>query len=144
MSGMIALDTNILVHAHISDLPKHEDAKERLKSLAEGNAPWAIPVFCIGEFLRVITHPRLFKNPFTTGEATEAIERLLSSPTIRLILPGERYVPLFLEAINEAEATGNLIFDAQIVALCRESGVETLVSEDRDFAFFPGFKTEKL
>jgi predicted nucleic acid-binding protein len=51
---------------------------------------------------------------------------------------------LFLEAVREADAIGNLVFDAQIVAVCRESGVSRLLTEDRDFARFPGFKTRTL
>jgi predicted nucleic acid-binding protein len=44
----------------------------------------------------------------------------------------------------EAEASGNLMFDAQIVALCREAGVTALLTEDRDFDRFPGFRTTRL
>ena len=51
---------------------------------------------------------------------------------------------LFAEAVREADAIGNLVFDAQIVALCRESGVSRLLTEDRDFDRFTGFSTERL
>ena len=37
-----------------------------------------------------------------------------------------------------------LVFDAQIVALCRESGVSRLVTEDRDFDRFKGLHVERL
>ena len=33
---MIAVDTNILVHAHRAEMPKHEAALAQLRSLAEG------------------------------------------------------------------------------------------------------------
>ncbi len=45
---------------------------------------------------------------------------------------------------GEARAAGNLAFGAQIVALCRESGVRALVTEDRDFRRFPEFALEHL
>ena len=57
---MIAVDTNVMVYAHREQLPQHERALEWLTYLAEGRVPWAIPVFCIGEFVRVTTHPRVF------------------------------------------------------------------------------------
>ena len=44
----------------------------RVVALAESPARWAIPVFCIGEFVRVITHPRLFDPAHTADEACEA------------------------------------------------------------------------
>ncbi len=61
-----------------------------------------------------------------------------------MLKPGPRFTPLLLEAIREADATGNLVFDAQIVALCRESGARSLLTEDRDFARFRGFPIEHL
>lgn len=141
---MIAVDTNILIYAHRAELAKHEAAARRLVALAEGAAAWALPVFCIGEFLRVVTHPRLFDPPFTAAEACLALERVLESPSLHLLAPGPSYPGLLLQAVRESDAVGNLAFDAQIVALCRESGASALLTEDRDFARFPGFPTRRL
>ena len=66
---MIAVDTNILVYAHRKELPDHALALSRLTELAQGRTPWAMPVFCLGEFLRVVTHPRIFDPPSTLDEA---------------------------------------------------------------------------
>jgi hypothetical protein len=141
---VIALDTNILVYAHREEFAKHGAAQRRLVELAEGDAEWAIPVFCIGEFLRVATHPKLFAPPFTAAEAVEAIGRVLQSPSLRVLLPGVRFLDLLGTAVQEADAVGNLVFDAQIVALCRETGVSSFLTEDRDFDRFPGFPTARL
>ena len=141
---MIAVDTNILVYAHRAELAKHEPAAAKLVALAEGPAAWALPVFCLGEFLRVVTHPRLFDPPFTAAEACRALERVLSSPSLEVISPGPSFPELLAEAVQEADAVGNLAFDAQIVALCRESGVRVLLTEDRDFDRFPSFPTVRL
>ena len=83
-------------------------------------------------------------NSHTAGEACEAMERLLASPNVEVLQPGRRYPQLLADAVREADAVGNLVFDAQIVALCRESGVRTLITEDRDFDRFRGFATERL
>ncbi|MGH7319987.1 MAG: TA system VapC family ribonuclease toxin [Candidatus Rokuibacteriota bacterium] len=141
---MIAVDTNILVYAHRRELPQHGRARGRLTELAEGSARWAIPVFCLGEFLRVTTHPRLLAPPFAIDEACEALKRVLESPSVVVLMPGERFWPLLAGAVAEAEAAGNLVFDAQVAALCREAGVSALLTEDRDFDRFPGFKTARL
>lgn len=132
------------MYAHRAELPQHVAAKARLKTLAEGDDTWAIPVFCVGEFFRIVTRRRLFDPPFTAREATTALNRVLASPSLRVLTPGDQFVPLLIEAIEEAAAVGNLVFDAQIVALCRESGVRTLVTEDRDFARFSGLRIERL
>jgi toxin-antitoxin system PIN domain toxin len=141
---LIAVDTNILVYAHREELPPHAAARARLTALAEGDAPWAIPVFCLGEFLRVVTHPRLFDPPHTIDEACRALDRLLESPSLRILNPGERFWAMLTQAVREADATGNLVFDAQLAAVCRESGVSALLTEDRDFDRFAGLRTERL
>ena len=103
-----------------------------------------IPVFCIGEFIRVVTHPRLFDPPYSANEACEALTRLLASPSLTVAVPGPAYSTLLVEAIREANAIGNVAFDAQIVALCRENGISRLLTEDRDFDRFRGLATEQL
>ena len=141
---MIAVDTNVLVYAHREDLPQHRAALARLRALAEGHALWALPVFCVGEFVRIVTHRKLFHPPSTLPEATAALEALLASPSLTLLSPGDRYWPLFSDALREGRAVGNLAFDAQIVAVCREHGVRALLTEDRDFRRFADFPLEHL
>ena len=134
---MIAVDTNVMVYAHRKQLPQHERALEWLIYLAEGRVPWAIPVFCLGEFVRVTTHPRIFDPPSTLEQAIPSLEDLLLSPTLRVLYPGPRYPVLFNESVRAADARGNLVFDAQIVAVCREQGASQLLTLDRDFTRFP-------
>lgn len=141
---MIAVDTNVLVYAHREESPRHRDALARLTELAEGAALWAIPVFCLSEFLRVVTHPRLFDPPYTPDAATLAVRRLLESPSLRVLSPSEAFPEILLDTIARSQARGNLIFDAQIVALCRDAGVDTLLTADGDFARFPGFRFERF
>jgi toxin-antitoxin system PIN domain toxin len=110
---VIAVDTNVLVFAHRQELPFHKNALRWLRNLAEGEAPWALPVFCLGEFVRVVTHPRVFRPPSTIRQAFSALDGLLKSPTLRVLSPGARYPALFAEAVRTADARGNLAFDAQ-------------------------------
>jgi toxin-antitoxin system PIN domain toxin len=141
---VIAVDTNILVYAHREELPQHRAARTKLTALAEADAAWGIPVFCVAEFVRVVTHPRLFDPPYSADEACRAVDRLLASPSVRVLHSGPSFLAHFEEALREANAVGNLVFDAHIVAVCRESGVTSLLTEDRDFARFHRFKTEAL
>lgn len=141
---MIAVDTNVLVHAHRENSPKHRVAHSRVVALAEAPSHWGIPVFCIGEFIRIITHPRVFDTPYTAGEACDALASLLASPSVIVLSPGPEYPVLLSEAIRESNAIGNLVFDAQIVALCREWGISRLLTEDRDFDRFKNLRIERL
>lgn len=142
---MIAADTNILVYAHHSEAPQHRVALEALRSLAEGDAVWGLPVFVVGEFLRIVMHPRgPLPRPSTSEQALGAIDGLLESPSVRLLAPGPRFPPLLRKVVVEGRATGNLVFDAQVATVCLEYGATTILTEDRDYARFPGFTVRGL
>jgi hypothetical protein len=141
---VIAVDTNVLVYARRAELPHHAEALQALRSLATGSAAWALPVFCIGEFIRVVTQPRLFDPPTTPDAALAAIDGLLASPSARLLSPGPRYWTLLGDLVRAGAATGNLVFDAQIAAVCLEHGASTILTEDRNFARFPGIARRPL
>jgi toxin-antitoxin system PIN domain toxin len=141
---MIAVDTNVLVAAHRLDAVRHQQALAWVRFLAEGEEPWGIPVFCLGEFVRVVTHRRVFDPPSTIAQAINAVDALLESPSVRLLTPSTGHWSLLRASIVAGEATGNLVFDAQIAALCREHGVDRLLSEDRDFRRFPALNLVTL
>ena len=86
----------------------------------------------------MVTHPRILDPPSSLDQAWSAIEGLLASPTLWVLYPGERFTLLLREALEAANARGNLAFDAQIAAVCRERGASRLLTLDRDFARFPG------
>jgi len=133
---MIAVDTNILVYAHREEMPLHAQALDRLRTLVEGNTPWALPSFCIGEFVRVVTHPRVFHPPTPLETALDFLDQVLGSPAARMLVPGATFPALFAEACRAGAVQGNLAFDAQLVAVCRAHGVAEILTEDRDFARF--------
>ena len=141
---MIAVDTNILVYADREELPLHKKALAALRTLAQGREAWALPIFCVGEFVRVVSHPRLFDHPTPAVEAMDSVAALLASPSARLLIPGANHVPLLREVIHVAAIKGNLVFDAQIVALCLEHGARTVLTEDRDFSRFRGIAVRTL
>jgi toxin-antitoxin system PIN domain toxin len=134
----------VLVHAHRRQAPQHEPALAALRRLAEGPAAWGLPVFVVGEFLRVVTHPSIFERPSTTEDAMAVLEDLLSSPSVRLLAPGSRYWVTFREVVRDARTTGNGIFDAQIAAVCLEHGATTILTEDRGFRVFSGLTVRGL
>ncbi len=135
---MIAIDTNVLIYAHRAETALHRVALDRLRLLSEGDDPWALPVFVVGEFCRVVTHPRIFNPPTVLEQALAVIAHVAASPSCRLLLPGVRYLDWFAQVAHRADARGNLAFDAQIAAVCREHGATQILTADRDFARFEG------
>jgi hypothetical protein len=141
---LIAVDTNVLVYAHREDMAQYARAIAWIRRLGEQAAPWALPVFCLAEFVRVTTHPRVFDPPSTLKQATTWLWTICESPSLRILNPGPRYPALYREALQAADARGNLAYDAQIAALCREHGVSRLLTLDRDFSRFPGLSIVSL
>lgn len=141
---MIAIDTNVLVYAHVDSFPKHALARDAVVALAEGARPWGIPAPCLVEFLRIVTHPRVLADPFSMPEATDAVAALLESPTASILCPAGEHWRLLSAAACDADARGNLAFDATIAAICEETGVSVLLTEDRDFDRFSRVTVRRL
>ena len=135
---MIALDTNILVYARRAESAHHTAAVKLLQTLAEGDAPWALPWPCVYEFLRVVTHPRMFDPPTPIDAALEDLDSLLDSPSLSLLGEGPSHPAHMMQAIESGRAVGNLAHDAHIAALAVEHGVSELWTTDGDFSRFPG------
>lgn len=138
---MIALDTNVLVYARRTEAPNHARACTLLASLAEGDEPWALPWPCVYEYVRVVTHPRVFDPPSELARVLDDLASLLESPSLTLLGEGPTHVAWFFEAAEDGAAVGNLAHDAHIAALCREHGVLELWTADRDFRRFAGLRS---
>ena len=141
---MIAVDTNILIYAHRGETELHGPAASQLLTLAEGVARWALPVFCVTEFMRVVTHLRVFNPPSTVAQAAAFIEGIATAPNCELVRPGPDFLELLMAVARQADARGNLMFDAQIAALCREHGIDTILTNDRDFGRFQPLRVRLL
>jgi toxin-antitoxin system PIN domain toxin len=140
---VIAVDTKVLIYANRAELPLHPIARTRLIELAEGSTPWGLPVVAAWGFMRIVTQP-VFDPPTPIGQATEFVNRLLSSPTVRVLRPGSRHWELLEAVLDDSQVRGGLVTEAVIVALCREHGVDTLLSNDRDFHRFSNIRLLRL
>ena len=138
---MIAVDTNILVHAHRRDSPFHPAAAARIRELAEGRAPWALPWPCLHEFYSVVTHLRIYRPPSTGAEAIGQVGAWLESPSVVLLSEGPAYWGVLARLLAEGKIAGPAVHDARIAALCLVNGVSELWSADRDFSRFPDLRT---
>ena len=133
---MQAIDTNILVYAEIVSSPHHPIARKILTNLAEGAVPWAIPWPCVYEFLRVVTHPRVYHPPIPLKVVLPDLRRILDSPMLMLLNETPNHAEVMMSVMEKAGVSGNLIHDAHIAALCIEHGISELITGDRDFSRF--------
>ena len=139
---MIALDTNVLVYAHRKESRFHEQAKDLVKTLAEGKPSWSIPWPCIYEFYSVVTNPRIWKTAATPPKIASAqINAWINAPSLALLTETQDFFTTLLPIIAQPRIRGPIVHDARIAALCLAHGVEELVTKDRDFQLFPQLKT---
>jgi predicted nucleic acid-binding protein len=66
------------------------------------------------------------------------IAAILMSPSLILLSETDRHAEIMADVVRSAGASGNLIHDAHIAALCVEHGVTQIVTGDRDFLRFEG------
>lgn len=133
---MIAVDTNILVHAHRQDSHWHARAHAAMRRLTEGSVSWAIPWHCLHEFLAIVTHPRIFKPPTSMPRALAAVASWTDSPSCTLLAEGLEYGVFLHDTLKASQVTGPRVHDARIAALCQEHGIDEMWSADRDFSRF--------
>ena len=138
---MIAVDTNLLVHAHQREASLHKPARETIRRLAEAPAPWAVCLHSLVEFYAVATHTKIWKKPSTPDEAFSQIAAWRESPSLRLLGDSPSVLDRLRDLALAAHVRGGLIHDARIAACCLAAGVAELWTVDRDFSRFSGLKT---
>lgn len=136
---MIAVDTNLLLHAHRADSPWHAAATDCLAELAR--SAWAIPWPCIHEFVAIATHPRVFAPPSPLADALLAVESWRAVGTLSLLHEEEGYWDLLARTLRNSQVTGPKVHDARIAGLCIQHAVTELWTADRDFSRFSALKT---
>jgi toxin-antitoxin system PIN domain toxin len=138
---VIAVDTNLLVHAHREDSPWHPAAYACIQELAGGAESWAIPWPCIHEFLAVVTHPRIYSPPTPRIVALDQVSAWLESPGLVLLGETNLHWQILQSLIEGAKVVGPRVHDARVAALCVQHGITELWSADRDFQGFQGLVT---
>ena len=136
---MILLDVNVLVYAHREDVPEHARYREWVQDLVNGDAAYGISDLVLSGFVRVVTHPRVFREPSPLEAALAFASEVRDRPSCVPITPGDRHWGIFVRLCRDSRARGNLVADAYLAALAIESGSEW-VTTDGDFARFPGLR----
>lgn len=138
---MIALDTNILIHAHRRDASLHAPARETVKILAESMQPWAICYHSLIEFYSVTTQSKIWNDASTPEQAFKQIMAWKAAPSLRILHDSEVTLNTLEVMATKASVRGALIHDARIAACCLANGIKELWTVDRDFNRFPELKT---
>ncbi len=134
---MFVVDTNVLIYAADTEAAEHGRCREHLERWRTQATPWYLTWGVVYEFLRVTTHPRVFKMPWSPAVAWGFLDAVLRSPTLRVLTETPGHGAVLTELLGEVpQLRGNLVHDAHIAALMREHGITRIVTRDTDFHRF--------
>ncbi|MBA3672865.1 MAG: PIN domain-containing protein [Gemmatimonadaceae bacterium] len=135
----VTVDANILIYASNARDPAHARARTVVEQLGAG--PRLVYLFwpTVLAYLRIVTSPSILSSPISPTDAQDRVEQLITRRHVRT--PGELdgFWPVLRDAAGPT-ARGNELPDAQLVALMRQHGVETIYTRDRDFRRYEGIR----
>jgi len=135
---VIVVDTNVLVYAADADSPFHAACRDWLERQRGRADAWYTTWAIVCEFLRVTTHPRVMRQPWSAPAAWGFVKALLASPGLGLLTPTQRHVEVAEQVIADLpHLAGNLFHDAHTAILMREHGIRRIITRDTDFHRFP-------
>ena len=136
---MRLVDVNVLVYAHRLDAARHQEYADWLRGLLAGQEPYGVSDLVLSGFLRVVTNPKVFRQPTPMETGLAFAQLLRTQPNCVPVDPGRRHWDIFTGLCRTAGVKGNLVPDAYLAALAIESGAEW-VTTNRDFSRFPGLR----
>ena len=135
---MYVVDTNVLVYAADKTCSEHAPCRAWLDRWRREPLPWYTTWGILYEFLRVVTHPRVFRRPWGVAQAWKFVEALIGSPRLGLLVPTSRHAEVAALTVAELpDLRGNLLHDANTAILMREHGVKRIYTRDADYHRFP-------
>lgn len=140
---MRLVDVNVLVHAFRSDSPHHATAHGAMAAARSAREPLVILTEVAVGFLRIVTHPRIFRSPNTTTEALAALEAWCTAPAVALREAGRGRWGEFARIARDYELSGGAVHDGLLVAAARDASA-TVVTFDRGFLRYEGVRVDLL
>jgi uncharacterized protein len=133
-------DANVLLYASDESSEHHSRARRFLGEVASGDELVYLFWPTVMAYLRIATHPAVFEKPLRPPDAIANVDQLLALPHVQTIGEQDRFWDAYRRSAREADARGNLVSDAHVVALMVENGVRTIWTRDRDYRRFAGIE----
>ena len=142
---MVVVDANVLVYAADANSLWHAKSLEWIERRRSQPDAWYVTWSILYEFLRVTTHPRVMRTPWTAAQAMSFVSALLGSPGLGVLVATERHADVAAQVIAELPwLAGNIVHDAHTAILMREHGVGKICTRDTDFHRFPFLEVVEL
>ncbi len=132
----LTFDANVLLYASDESSPFHARARAFLDRIVGGDELVYVFWPTVMAYLRIATHPGIFEKPLQPAQALANVEHLLEYAHVQTTGEGDGFWPSYRRIAGDADARGNLVPDAHVVALMVENGVREIWTNDRDYRRF--------
>ncbi len=134
----IAIDTNILIYAHLPSLPEHAEVRRCLEGLlGDHETKIIITANVLHEFIHVVTDARRFTPPVSMSEASAVAGLYLGRPNIECLPLDEKAVFMALELIESHRLGRRRLADTLYAAALIQNKVKHLLTcNPADFRIF--------
>ena len=87
---MLLTDVNVLVYAHREDAVDHPSYRDWLQGLLASDSAYAVSELVLSAFVRIVTHPRIFRPPTPLERALAFAGEVRDRPNA-VLTPGPRH-----------------------------------------------------
>lgn len=134
-----AIDTSILVYAHVAAFAEHDACRRALEAeLSDPEGRVVLTVGILHEWMHVVTDGRRFEEPLTMDEAARTAREYLGRQNISVLSTEEVDLANALTLVERYRLGRQRLADALLAATLRRHGVRRLMTRNRrDFQVFP-------
>jgi uncharacterized protein len=135
-----SIDLNILLYAVDTESPFYTRAAAFFPACLDNQDTCCLTWDVLYGFIRITTHPAIFKSPLPPETALANINALISHPRVETLGPNAESWKIFQRLAGEFPLRGNLVSDAVTASILEANGIKKIHSHDRDFWKFPYLK----
>ncbi len=137
---MIAIDTNLLVYAHRSEVPEHKAARGAIEEASVDSEGWGFTLANVLEFWSIVTHASAPPRPSAPAEAAAFLQTLTRDAEAQIWLPREGFGQRLTQLGTKLRVSGPRIFDLTIALTAFEAGAREIWTHDLGFQSVPGLR----
>jgi predicted nucleic acid-binding protein len=132
------VDTNVLIYAHMPELPQHELVRSYLlDQLAQDDVTLVITPAILHEFVHVVTDARRFSPPVAMPDALAVARGYLDRTNVECLNVDERAIVSAFDLLERHQLGRKRIADTLFAASLLNQGVRELVTCNvADFQIF--------
>ena len=108
---MILADVNVLVYAFRRDAKDHREYRGWLEDCVGSHQAYGLAESVLAGFLRVVTNPKVFKEPSPLDSALRFTDELRNQANCVLVAPGRRHWEVFASLCRARRLFRNAILN---------------------------------